>query len=366
MKTEEIIERLQTEPLPSSDQARERTLNLAAAQRSDRARPRRRRRVAVLGVLATVALVLSPPGRSLAESVGELVGIGEPASLPAEEFGDMISRGEPIVLASGEAPGGSPYEIVVGKAVFPERPEGGAGGSGGEQTCLTVDFPRAPRLGTVEFCVGESDTEFLASGVLDGVNYADGAGVLAPEARYVFTALLSPEIQRVELTYVNGDGETVQAPTDIGTVDEEIRQAIGSDDRVGYMVGFVPDDGLGNYESRKKAGVLGTIELVGFNSEGEELVRNHFGERFTGQLDSRIAFDDPQVLPHSEAAAWLALCAKATGEAARLLVCRMAEEYAKEDPSLRTEAEQIHVTEDGGLLEVRMPNGENFGMDSGE
>lgn len=366
MRTEEIIERLQNEPLPGSDQAQERTVDLAAGRRLDRSPRRPKRRAAVLGLLATVALVLSPPGQSLAESVGELVGIGEPASLPAEEFGDMISRGDPIVLASGEGPGGSPYEIVVGKALFPERPEGAPGGSGGEQTCLTVDLPETPRVGTAEFCVGESDSEFLASGqVLDGVNYADGAGVLPPEDRYVLTALLSPEVQRVELTYANDEGETVQGPTAIGTVDDDVRQAIGSDDRVGYMVGFVPDDGLDSWETREEAGVLGSVKLVGFSSDGRELARYDFGARFSAALEQSQRLATARALPRSEAAVWLALCGKATGRASRLPVCDAAEDYAAHDPELRQEAEQIPVTEEDGVLKVKLPNGDNFAMDSG-
>lgn len=367
MNVDEVAVRLREEPLPDAEQAMLKTADRAVAQ-AGRASRSRRRKVMGMGLVAAALLALSPPGQSLAESVGELVGIGEPATLPAKEFGDTISRGQPLVLATGTAPGGDRYEIVVGSAVFAER-KGLPADAGGEKTCLTVDIPKEPSFGTVEFCVDPGDEEFLGSGdVLDGVNYADASGVLAPKARYVFSALLSPEIARVELSYENDEGERVQAPTDVGVVDERIRDLIGTDDSVAYMVGFVPDDGLGPFPSlrggepgqRSEPGVLGTIELTGYDAAGHEIASNHFGSRFSRQLSEILRLKRTSRRPEpsrNEQIAEIALCWRLAAKAHDVGWCKRAQKAAAADPSLAQAANELEVSEADGVFSVRLPGG---------
>ena len=98
------------------------------------------------------------------------------------------------------------------------------------------------------------------------------------------SALLSPNIDEVELTYEDRSGDRLSGYTDVGHVDEQIAGTIGTEDRVGYLVAFLPDDGLPSAAAsahgpgkRRDAGILGTVELVGFDASGEVVARNHFG-----------------------------------------------------------------------------------------
>jgi hypothetical protein len=247
--------------------------------------------LALCAVAAATGLALTPPGRAVTRELGELVGIGEPATLPPRDLGEELTdRSQPVVIASGHAPDGTVYEVVANRSVASYPPPAGESepirpGSD-PVTCLTVDLPRTPALETVEICVGAADREFLAGDVLDGVNFADRAvpgeeaEFAGSKARYVLTALLSPNIEEVELTYEDRSGDLVTGYTDVGHVDEQIAETIGTDDRVGYLVAFLPDDGLPSAAQggkRRDAGVLRTAELVGLDASGEVVARSHFG-----------------------------------------------------------------------------------------
>jgi hypothetical protein len=255
--------------------------------------------LAVAALLAVTGLSLTPPGRAIAEEIGELVGIGDPATLPPDDRGpSLVERGQPVVIASGRAPDGSPYEVVANRSVTHHPTHSPVRFPDGPVTCMTVDLLEAPSVHGIEVCVGQGDQGLLGrTGYLDGVNFIDRRVYLdegddyGPEARYMLTAEVSPDITRVEVTYREA-GDRVEAYSDVGQVDAEIAALLGTDDRVGYIVAFLPDDRLPPGwtvhapEHRQDPGVLGTIELVGINEAGEAVAQDHFGERITQQLEA--------------------------------------------------------------------------------
>jgi hypothetical protein len=270
-----------------------------------------RRTWAVAGLILLAAgvftgLAFTPPGRAVAGEIGRLVGIGEPATLPPRHFPNSTEDGEPIVIASGHAPDGSPYEVVARRTLVQSQSPPGVGDPGGIETCLTADLPETPDANSVEFCVGPGDRDFINQGnVLDGTNFIDRLGgevgdtsSVGPEARYELTAELSPNITRVDVFYEDKAGDRVKAYSDVGAVDDEIGSKIGTEDRLGYMIAFLPDDGLPPAFSggglRRDAGVLGTVELVGYDASGTEVARDNFGERMTREYDANAQREDTQ------------------------------------------------------------------------
>jgi hypothetical protein len=307
----DLGERLRRLPIPPADEARARAATSAAERvarmggRPSRSAPRLMRfGVAALALLAAlVGFAFTPPGKTVSGELGDLVGIGEPATLPPELSPGLVGPRRPgVVIASGRAPDGAPYEVVASRGVATEPRSTAAGtgagsvterGGGRVMTCLTVDLPESPERGTVEFCVGSQH----ARGVV-GVNVADRAfpdkepEFAGSKARYVLTAVLNPSVARVEVTYQDGAGEGHVAFSDVGTVTRAIAKKIRTDDRVAYLVAFLPDDGLPSDRrtgrgpsDRRDAGILGTVTVVGFDSSGAVVGGDDFGQRITNHYD---------------------------------------------------------------------------------
>jgi hypothetical protein len=303
----DLGERLGRLPIPPADEARARAARSAAerveriGERRSRIAPRLMRLgVAALALLAAlVGFAFTPPGKAVSDELGELVGIGEPATLPPDPFPGLGPRRPGVVIASGRAPDGAPYEVVASRG----DPSSGRGPSkegtvmqrgGGAMTCLTVDLPESPERGTVEFCVGPYR---YGQGVV-GVNVADRAfpdkerELAGSKARYVLTALLSPKVERVEVSYQDAAGEGHVAFSDVGRVTRAIAKKIRTDHRVAYLVAFLPDDGLPSDVrtgrgpgDRREPGVLGTVTVVGFDSSGAVLGGDDYGQRITNHYN---------------------------------------------------------------------------------
>jgi hypothetical protein len=312
----ELGDRLRELPLPPAAEARAAAAREAAllvecvapVPRANRPAARPGLVVALVLLAALVGFAFTPPGRVVTGEIGELVGIGEPATLPPRGGDNLPDDGQPVVIATGHAPDGTVYEVVARRSVATHPNLDSARGDPAPPlmtqpepvTCLTVDLPQTPALGTVEACVGARATDFLSGNVLDGVNFADRAiphaesELTGSEARYIVTALLSPNIEEVEMTYEDQSGQRVSGYTDVGRVDKEIAATIDTDDRVGYLVAFLPDDGAPSAQSsgngpgqRRDAGVLGTVELVGIDGSGQVVARDHFGQRIAHVYSDR-------------------------------------------------------------------------------
>jgi hypothetical protein len=271
--------------------------------------------VLLLGIAAIAGLAFTPPGRAVAEDIGQLVGIGEPATLPPQQHPNLTDRGQPIVIASGRAPDDSPYEVVATRTIVQSDDPPGVGDPGGLETCLTADLPQTPATNSVEFCVGPSDKSFIDQGnVIDGVNFVDrmgehvgDTGSVGPAARYELTGELSPNITRVDVFYDNGSGQKVKAYSDVGRVDQAIGDQIGTEDRLGYLIAFLPDDRLPPASTdqglRREAGVLGTVEMVGYDASGNEVARSNFGALITRTYEDVARRNDAKLRLSAEVAA---------------------------------------------------------------
>lgn len=291
MSDEEIIRQLREQAIPDSSVARGKAVEAAVARRASRRSRRPRWYAALAAVLALVAV--SPAGQSVAEEVGDLVGIGDPASLPPTEFPSMISRGNAYVLAAGEVPGADQrYEIVVSRGEFPIRPKGQAGDPGGVETCLTVDFPSQSKLGTGEICGGGIQS-WGQPDKIEAVSPADLKDKLDRQSRYVISGLAGADIARIEVTYSGQGGERVTAPSDLGIVGPEIQDLIGvrRERGVGYLVAFIPDDGRPLEAPNRpgglprEAGVLGTLRIDGFNQDGGLVESFDFGRQYRESIE---------------------------------------------------------------------------------
>ena len=131
MTKHDIDERLASVSLRPSAEGMERALAAARGVVLSRSR-RAGATVRIAGfVLLLISLVgLTPPGRSLAEAVGNLVGIGDDPTKPSVLFEEAENQS---VIGLGEAPNGNRYELVRASE---------ADGPGRQRTtCYYVSFP---------------------------------------------------------------------------------------------------------------------------------------------------------------------------------------------------------------------------------
>lgn len=293
----DLGDRLRELPLPPMDEARVEAGKRAPALVRPSHAPRRRfairtRRVAAVALVflgAVVAFAFTPPGRALSGELGELVGIGEPAEVgeratlpPSNAPPQFPLRVRPVVIASGRTPDGTPYEVVASRGIDrqPRR----------VLTCLTVDLPASPALETGEICLEPRHAQFRGRRKLEYITVADRAAqgrehqFAGSTTRYVLTALLSPKVERVDVMYRDARGNRQAAYSDVGQVDKRIARIIGTKPRLGYLVAFLPDDGLPSAQAarhspseRRVAGVLGTVTLIAYDSSARPVARQGYG-----------------------------------------------------------------------------------------
>lgn len=282
MSTPTLEQRLLTIEVVESPSARERAVSAARAQVHEPPKPGRGRRLlAGLAALAAgAALIVSPPGRALAEKVAELAGIGEaPTEVPAVVSPGSENQSE--VVATGTSPTGVPYEVVASVSTDAQDGEGGV-------TCFSVSFPSLASSSASASCLTRAAQRPFEQGPTISPFVSVGQRALSPEADLIVTATVSAEIDSVMLTYADGDNvreapltsaEVTLAPA--GRVDE------GGDPlppiSARYVVGFVPSRILGPIPNTSGSPLdpaappsleeaLASIKLSGFDEAGELLV----------------------------------------------------------------------------------------------
>ena len=190
-------------------------------------------------LLVVVLMAATPAGRSIAQEIGELIGIGDD---PTEEpiFDEPGTSRREIVVGVGEAPGGARYE-VVGESVAE---------SGRESVCFRVSFPDYEPRG-VQQCVTPAAASHFTDASLIPAAYAgaDGSPVVA--------GLTGSDIASVEVSGRGGDGPTEAI---LFPLDPELAVAIGTDLEAGYFVAFPA-------ESQNAA------EVAAYDAAGAELAR---------------------------------------------------------------------------------------------
>lgn len=301
---DELGDRLERLPLPDSSEARERVARIAAegsdldasAATRSRHRPRRQSRWAA-GIIAAIALVglsLTPPGRAIAEGVGELVGIGGKSSLDHSKNENVPAAGAAVVIDAGTLPGSDqPYEITAYRSREPKHdlprrhdvptrpiPEQSSRAS---ISCISLDLPGIENLSQAEFstiCVDaeESDDYTLhASGFSE-----DTAGTYGEAARFRVSGSTSEDVAEVEVTYVDpATGNRIKAPVIYGRLAGTVAEQIDAPARFGHFIAFIPDDGI--KASLNRGGLAAhpfveTIEVRAFDDAGEQITVDRFGQ----------------------------------------------------------------------------------------
>ena len=221
-----------------------------------------------VGLLAAAAVIATPPGRAGAEWVGDSLGL--------VELGDPPSHHEPLVdaratgshvIATGRAPDGARYELVV------DRYRDNAKIADGEPVdrCLMLDWPDAAHPSPASFC-GRGFPPSQDGGLAPGGAPARPFGYLSfypPATRYLsLTGFTEREVKRVVVTYPTADGTRRNATVDLIEPSDELLRRIGSVKPVNLFVAFLPSSAGADLHGSSK-----TLEVVAYDAAGHELGR---------------------------------------------------------------------------------------------
>ncbi len=190
-------------------------------------RPRfARPRIAVIVAVALaliVAFSFTPPGRAVAERIGELIGIGDEPAGPTG-FGKPA-----VVIGAGESPDGFPYQVVAAKSQ--------KNGAGAGETCVGLDLPELSGVAVAE-CMTATQVETLQTQIVSPVLYA-APTELGPEGRFVIQGLVRADAGEVEVRYRTKDGEE-PAATELVSLDQALGERIGSSEMADFFAAFLP------------------------------------------------------------------------------------------------------------------------------
>lgn len=285
MDEQELNERIAALRVPGEASAEQRMVDAASA-RLGRPRPRLRRRLlgGLAGILVAAGLALTPPVQAVAERIGELVGIGEPATVEqraSKTFGPVL------VAGAGETPDGLPVEIVVfSGGGFSEASEAAPPFQGSPKLCFGVDYPTKPKSpGGNELC-GEPPGAMPMPGAFD---YRSRFG---PKTRYSLEGTIGPGVADVEVTYEEESGERVTAPVLMAGLDEQLQQAAGVDVAYGFYVAYLPDDGTEGDGFAEPSQMISTVVLEAYGEDGELLKSIDWGAETAAAARRRQQAED--------------------------------------------------------------------------
>jgi hypothetical protein len=295
-----IEDLLREAPAPPASEARERTVAQARAEVAGRApaprraRPRARLLVGLAAGLLMGVLLLTPPGRTAAAWVGELVGIGEVGGSPTQQKRGPETS-EEVVIDNGRAPDGSRYEWVAYKCEVDLRNEGmptrfqGIG--------VSLEWPGAQGPGG-----GGSCEE--ATGAREGSNFTShGVQILPSQFKgverpdLVVSGLTGPGVHRVRILYTDRFGEKHELPVDFARAEGKLRELAHRSEPLGTFTAFIPGEWAARDELESR------LDLRALYGTGE-LELESLGRRERAQ--ARTAFEtceplepDPASLPDS-------------------------------------------------------------------
>jgi hypothetical protein len=216
--------------------------------------------LAALGIAATLtAASFTPPGRAVADQVGEFVGL-------VDDHHVVIGLGQTNYEHH-------PYHVYV-----MGEPQPG-------ETCVFFEFKEVAgsNMGSCLNGIGLSD---LANDKLAPFVYWPPDGLL-PKGSAVVQGLATPDVARVEISFRNAEGNKVQVPVDTSDLTVEMLQKIGlSDGPARFFVAFLPPEAMRDAtfathvpELQKDAHLPG-VEIRAFDSQGNEI-----GSRSLANLD---------------------------------------------------------------------------------
>lgn len=242
------------------------------------ARPRggkrfeRRRVIGALAVVLVAFLTLSPPGRALAESLAEIVGIGESPTLDYSKVSGIEPDGPALVVGSGVVPGTEqPYEWVgfAGHSKVPSI-DAREAGQGREFSCLALDLtmierPSEPR-GTA--CItGEPRGALYVNGFGDDPDQS-----LGPDFRFTLSGTTNADVDSIEVRFVDVAGRAATAPVLFGKLEGEIAAELEAPTEFGLFVAYLPDQGtLTDLPGPAMPGYMESVEVRALDASGNVL-----------------------------------------------------------------------------------------------
>lgn len=203
-------------------------------------RPRRAVRRTLVAACASSMLalaLLTPGGRTASGWVERQFGIGEPGGPPTlgnrDQGHGRISKS--IVFASGRAPDGARYEVVLDRFAKPAKnvPPGEV-----FNNCLGIEWPGI-REGASGSC-GPVFPPAAASKAAIG-RYIDGPETLERATKYVLlNGFTRSDVARVRVRFTDKAGATRDASVHFIRVRGELRKRLGADRPFGFYVAFLP------------------------------------------------------------------------------------------------------------------------------
>jgi hypothetical protein len=231
-------------------------------------RPLLRPLLGLVGVLAITAAIATPPGRAASAWVGGLVGIGEVGGPPTRhDIRVGGKRGKPFVIATGRAPDGARYELVL------DRYPGGIEIADGEpaDSCIQLEWPHLPRAGVTSGFCGPGFPPPQERGRAPGGAAARPFGFLTPyevATRYlVLEGFTEPSVARVRVLYTVRPGVRRDAAVDLIELSNDIHERIGSVKAVDVFVAFLPRSAA-NFDWRKRSQ---SLEVLAYDRRGSLL-----------------------------------------------------------------------------------------------
>jgi hypothetical protein len=235
--------------------------------------PRRRsalgRAAVVAGATALLLafLAFTPPGRSVADAVGDLVGIGDDApARPGEKA---------VYIGVGDAAESYRYEVIAST----NNAE-----SGNPETCFELRFPDLDTPFTIANCI----TDEPARQRLQERGFAPflypAPRQFGPDAGIVVQGPVAPEVERVSVNYTAPDGSQHKAPVYMSSLDERLSRQIGARDQAGFIVALLPLSILhGTAEDPKTLSEgcttksLSAVNLTAFNADDDAIATLNLG-----------------------------------------------------------------------------------------
>jgi hypothetical protein len=234
----------------------------------------------LVGALCLGAAALSPPGRAVAERLGELVGIGDEPSrsreLPFDE--------KAVVIGVGTSPNGTAYEIVAARGMpsLFRNPD--------PDTCISLDLPDIYGPANAA-CLTDQFARSIERQVVAPIAFL-GSPELGSD-RLIVNGMASTEVASAEIEHRTEAGDIERFPVQVTRLEGELASRISASRDAAYLVSFLPEDlvpapgspGVPRRPSAARplsqahpsdspaADALARITLVAYDSEGEEIAR---------------------------------------------------------------------------------------------
>lgn len=196
-------------------------------------------------VAALTAASFTPPGRAVADRVGQIVGI-------VEDDGE-------IVIAVGKTPQDlHPYRV----SAFGDKEPG--------ETCVFLNFEELPGSGYGSCLAGEVPADLARDKISPFVYSAPHE--LFSRGSAVLQGLAAADVAEVQVTYRDADDDEVLVPVDISILDRDLlEEARLTDDPTRFFAAFLPPEALEGAYGDREAAHVPRVEIRALDSAGNQI-----------------------------------------------------------------------------------------------